>query len=496
MYKFLIAAFVVVVGITFTASAAQAALFPVLTGNIHDTKSLQAALKARPDVLKTLIAQTGGGKATSKDFVYCGTVNGAERSKLIAAGYKNTAYDIQGNLVTLGSIKAESLAWACRVNTAKIAKSLKSRLGGGKVKCQTKKYKSGTITVICSGSNRTYTVKAPTRRAAIGKDCANPQRGGKPTTTETTVLSGYYTAWSTITVKKGETIVCDGGASATAMATAKARGFGYGRTLKAAKAMAKRNASASVKVNASCKPPEGAVIKTPVVIDGCPNMPGVQEPGTDCGGPNETDSCPNLAGAQPTVPTGYYIDANGNCVKPRFHAVADATATATATCPDGTVARSSATGHGEAWSDVSQVDADRQAKAFADAKAKANADASVQCGSTPPPVDRPPVVNIMGSPAHLYVGGNAYVWIEASDPDGDTVSVKVSASGAGTVAGLVPSAIRWDGTQCPAGKSCYRATVWASTTPGNLTVTATVTGGGKSGSPDSATFPVKPDDFG
>jgi hypothetical protein len=135
------------------------------------------------------------------------------------------------------------------------------------------------------------------------------------------------------------------------------------------------------------------------------------------------------------------------------------------------------------------------------------------CNSSPPPscpagttgvypncqpvkVDHPPVVNIMGSPAHLYVGGNAYVWIEASDSDGDAVSVKVSASGAGTVAGLVPSAVRWDGTPCPSGKSCYRATAWAGSTPGSMTVTATVTAGGKSGEPDSATFPVKPDDFG
>lgn len=135
------------------------------------------------------------------------------------------------------------------------------------------------------------------------------------------------------------------------------------------------------------------------------------------------------------------------------------------------------------------------------------------CNSSPPPVcpsgttgtypncqpvkvDHPPVVNIMGSPAHLYAGGNAYVWIEASDPDGDAVSVKVSASGSGTVAGLVPSTIRWDGTACPSGKSCYRATAWAGSTPGAMTITATVTAGGKSGEPDSATFPVKPDDFG
>ena len=100
----------------------------------------------------------------------------------------------------------------------------------------------------------------------------------------------------------------------------------------------------------------------------------------------------------------------------------------------------------------------------------------------------------MGSPAHLYVGGNAYIWIEASDPDGDAVSVQVSASGAGTVAGLVPSDVRWDGTPCPSGKSCYRATAWAGDAPGTLTITAKVTANGKSAT-DSVSFPVKADEF-
>lgn len=113
----------------------------------------------------------------------------------------------------------------------------------------------------------------------------------------------------------------------------------------------------------------------------------------------------------------------------------------------------------------------------------------------PPPVDHKPVVNIMGSPAHLYVGGNAYVWIEAFDPDGDAVSVQVSASGAGTVAGLVPVDIRWDGTPCPSGKACFRATAWAGSTPGDMTITVKVTANGVSGDPDAVTFPVKADEF-
>lgn len=148
-----------------------------------------------------------------------------------------------------------------------------------------------------------------------------------------------------------------------------------------------------------------------------------------------------------------------------------------------------------------QVSANTQITASGSLKAAVkialDGEAKAMCNATPPdnpPTDNPPVVNIMGSPAHLYVGGNAYVWIEASDLDGDAVSVQVSASGAGTVAGLVPSSVRWDGTPCPSGKSCYRATAWAGNTPGNMTITATVTAKGKTAT-DSVTFPVRADEF-
>ncbi|MCB9820110.1 hypothetical protein H6796_02305 [Candidatus Nomurabacteria bacterium] len=117
----------------------------------------------------------------------------------------------------------------------------------------------------------------------------------------------------------------------------------------------------------------------------------------------------------------------------------------------------------------------------------------VEC-DTPPVVDRKPVVNIMGSPAHLYVNGNGYVWIEASDPDGDPVSVKVSATG-GTISGLVPVNVRWDGTACPTGKTCYRAQAWAGNTPGSMSVTATVEANGLAGESDTANLPVVADEF-
>lgn len=131
------------------------------------------------------------------------------------------------------------------------------------------------------------------------------------------------------------------------------------------------------------------------------------------------------------------------------------------------------------------------------------------CNSSPPPppkcpdgrpvppegCDRPPTINIMGGPAHFYVRGNGMIWIEASDPDGDELSVKIISVSGGTVTGLVPVNVRWDGTTCPNGKKCYRATAWAGSAPGLFTVKVGVTANGKSDD-DSHTFEIKPDDFG
>lgn len=136
-------------------------------------------------------------------------------------------------------------------------------------------------------------------------------------------------------------------------------------------------------------------------------------------------------------------------------------------------------------------------KARANAKMKIEAEASAWCKDTPttppPPVDNPPSIEAKGSPAHLYVNGNAAVFFEAWDPDGDSISVKVSATG-GTVAGLVEVGTRWNGTPCPTGRTCYRATAWAGSNPGTMTITATVTAKGKN---DTVTvsFPVVADEF-
>lgn len=117
-----------------------------------------------------------------------------------------------------------------------------------------------------------------------------------------------------------------------------------------------------------------------------------------------------------------------------------------------------------------------------------------------PSVDHPPHVDVFNTPAHMYVNGVFYVFIEAYDEDGDAVSVSTSASGSGTITLPTPVDVRWDNTACPIGKKCFRARVQASSTPGSLTLVFTVNSTGTSGQPKSetksVTLPVVPDDFG
>lgn len=110
------------------------------------------------------------------------------------------------------------------------------------------------------------------------------------------------------------------------------------------------------------------------------------------------------------------------------------------------------------------------------------------------PVDNPPHIDVFNTPAHLYTGGVHYVFIEAYDPDGDAVSVSTSASGQGTITLPTPVDVRWDNSPCPSGKSCYRARVQGSGTPGALSLTF------KASSKDKfeikqVTLPVVPDQF-
>ena len=191
-------------------------------------------------------------------------------------------------------------------------------------------------------------------------------------------------------------------------------------------------------------------------------------------------------------------EANGVSASASASGAGFASGSASSTASGSTQAAAATAARAAARAKAAALKATLEASALAEASAKASAAAAAEahCTGVPTqPVDRKPVVNIMGSPAHLYVGGNAYVWIEASDPDGDPVSVKVSASGGGTVSGLVPVTVRWDGTACPSGTTCYRAQVWAGQTPGQMTVTATVSANGLNGEPDSATWPIVRDEF-
>lgn len=98
-------------------------------------------------------------------------------------------------------------------------------------------------------------------------------------------------------------------------------------------------------------------------------------------------------------------------------------------------------------------------------------------------------------PPHVYVGGNQAIWCETSDPDGDTVSTpSFSTSNSNArVTSVISGVNRWDGTPCPSGKTCYRATLWGDTA-GMVTITATVSDGELSAS-DSGTVEVVPDEF-
>lgn len=115
-----------------------------------------------------------------------------------------------------------------------------------------------------------------------------------------------------------------------------------------------------------------------------------------------------------------------------------------------------------------------------------------ECDVPPPPVDNAPQISCV-FPAHVYVGGNVYLWCEASDSDGDALSVNIIGDEFAHVSGVIPSSIRWDGTACPAGTTCYRATLWGDKV-GTSHIVATVTAGGKSAT-SVGDVPILVDEF-
>lgn len=109
-----------------------------------------------------------------------------------------------------------------------------------------------------------------------------------------------------------------------------------------------------------------------------------------------------------------------------------------------------------------------------------NSPGSVVCTSESPPalVNKLPQISCVFQP-HIYVGENFPMWCEASDPDGDTLSVKIEGDSHVTVSGQIPVNERWDASPCPSGVSCFRATLWGKS-PGMGHIVATVTANGES----------------
>lgn len=105
----------------------------------------------------------------------------------------------------------------------------------------------------------------------------------------------------------------------------------------------------------------------------------------------------------------------------------------------------------------------------------------------PPPANRPPSVQIINMPQHVYVGGTVQICALATDPESNPLTVTWSA-----VRGTVSTAFRPDPSGNPS-KWCTRYT--APGTSGSDTVTVTVNDGEYSAT-DQGSFPNPSDDFG
>ena len=206
-----------------------------------------------------------------------------------------------------------------------------------------------------------------------------------------------------------------------------------------------------------------------------------------CGGapvappPPAYDACVNIEGNQSTIPGGMIINAIGNCVTQ--------TNNAEQRCIEQGGSYNSNTITGDVTCTIIQVNGN--CSNIIVVNGSGNVISSTQegnCNQNPSdePTDSPPQISCV-SPAHVFVGGNVQVYCEASDPDGDALSVNiVNGNPAGHVSGIVDSLpsgapmTRWDGSPCPTGVKCYRATFWGDSV-GMAYLTATVTAGGEFG---------------
>ena len=222
----------------------------------------------------------------------------------------------------------------------------------------------------------------------------------------------------------------------------------------------------------------GQACNTYYVIVMCNNAPVLINGGTVKEAIDKANQyvCSTVVNPPPVIPPVPPTPAPPQTFTATATASASASATATVNCPSGSTsstatasASGSATASGSGSSTVSQADA--QNKAQANAQANASAAASAECKQ-----NRPPQVQIVNGPAHVFTNGQVQICANFSDPDGDQLQVSWSAS-RGTVSN---------------GRDCVTYT--APGTEGNDTVTVTVSDGLHSVQA-SVTFPVVKDTF-
>lgn len=97
----------------------------------------------------------------------------------------------------------------------------------------------------------------------------------------------------------------------------------------------------------------------------------------------------------------------------------------------------------------------------------------------PPEENHPPQISCV-YPPHVLVGESQQMWCEASDPDGDALTINVNGDSHLQVSSTIPVSERWDGTPCPSGVHCYRSTLWGKSA-GTAHIKATVTAKGGEG---------------
>jgi len=122
-----------------------------------------------------------------------------------------------------------------------------------------------------------------------------------------------------------------------------------------------------------------------------------------------------------------------------------------------------------------------------------------ECGPPPPPPPPPPPVNHPPQisctfPPHVYVGESQFMWCEASDSDGDSLTVNIVGDSHLQVSSTIPVNERWDGSPCPSGVHCYRSTLWGKSA-GTAHIVAKASAGGEEATPAEGDVEVPEDEF-